>query len=85
MQKENDKCNENCGEILAALPKDRLSPESTEGKRGFIHPVRLRGIAEKCTIDFIIRDFETKGLAEKRRLPAYTDRRVDASLSQSFF
>jgi tripeptide aminopeptidase len=53
------------GEILAALPKDRLSPESTDGKRGFIHPVRLEGIAEKCTIDFIIRDFETDGLEKK--------------------
>ena len=53
------------GEILAALPKDRLSPESTEGKRGFIHPVRVEGIAEKCTIDFIIRDFETRGLQKK--------------------
>ena len=53
------------GEILAALPKDRLSPESTEGKRGFIHPVSLVGIAEKCSIDFIIRDFETKGLQKK--------------------
>ncbi len=53
------------GEILAALPKDRLSPESTDGKRGFIHPVRMEGIAEKCTIDFIIRDFETAGLAKK--------------------
>ncbi len=53
------------GEILAALPKDRLSPESTDGKRGFIHPVRVEGIAEKCTIDFIIRDFETAGLIKK--------------------
>jgi tripeptide aminopeptidase len=53
------------GEILAALPKDRLSPESTDGKRGFIHPVRIEGIAEKCTIDFIIRDFETDGLVKK--------------------
>lgn len=53
------------GEILAALPKDRLSPESTEGKRGFIHPTRLEGIAEKCTLEFIIRDFETEGLSKK--------------------
>ena len=53
------------GEILAALPKDRLSPESTKGRRGFIHPVRVEGIAEKCTIDFIIRDFETRGLKKK--------------------
>ena len=53
------------GEILASLPKDRLSPESTEGKRGFIHPVRVEGIAEKCTLDFIVRDFETPGLKKK--------------------
>ncbi len=53
------------GEILAALPKDRLSPESTDGKRGFIHPVRIEGIAEKCTIDFIIRDFDNDGLIKK--------------------
>ena len=53
------------GEILAALPKDRLSPESTEGRRGFIHPVRVEGIAEKCTIDFIIRDFDKEGLKKK--------------------
>lgn len=53
------------GQILDALPKDRLSPESTEGNRGFIHPVRVEGIAEKCTIDFIVRDFETPGLKKK--------------------
>ena len=53
------------GRILDALPKDRLSPESTEGRRGFIHPVRVDGIAEKCTIDFIVRDFETAGLKKK--------------------
>ena len=53
------------GEILAALPKDRLSPESTDGKRGFIHPVRIEGMAEKCTIDFIIRDFDNEGLIKK--------------------
>ncbi len=53
------------GRILDALPTDRLSPESTEGRRGFIHPVRVEGVAEKCTIEFIIRDFETPGLKKK--------------------
>jgi len=53
------------GHILDALPKDRLSPESTEGKRGFIHPVRIEGVAERCSIEFIIRDFETAGLKKK--------------------
>jgi len=53
------------GRILDALPKDRLAPESTEGRRGFIHPVRVDGIAERCTIEFIVRDFETPGLKKK--------------------
>lgn len=52
-------------EVLAVLPKNVLSPETTEKREGFIHPVRLDGIAEKCTIDFIIRDFVTDGLKDK--------------------
>ncbi|MDE3235961.1 MAG: peptidase T [Bacteroidota bacterium] len=50
------------GEILAVLPVE-LSPETTEGREGFIHPVSVNGITEKATIEFIIRDFETKKLA----------------------
>ena len=53
------------GEVLAALPKNELSPETTEGKEGFFHPIRVDGIAEKATIEFIVRDFVTAGLAEK--------------------
>ena len=53
------------GDVLASLPRAELSPETTEGKQGFIHPVRVDGIAEKATIDFIIRDFVTDGLKTK--------------------
>ena len=53
------------GEIIDSLPKGNLSPETTEGKEGFIHPTRVVGIAEKCMIDFIIRDFVTAKLKEK--------------------
>ncbi|MEL6924314.1 MAG: tripeptide aminopeptidase PepT, partial [Bacteroidota bacterium] len=49
-------------EIVAALPKDRLSPETTEGKEGFIHPVSIEGLAERASIKFIIRDFAEAGL-----------------------
>jgi tripeptide aminopeptidase len=56
------------GEILAHLPKSELSPETTEDKQGFIHPVRVDGLAEKCTLDFIIRDFVTSGLKKKEDL-----------------
>jgi tripeptide aminopeptidase len=53
------------GDLLASLPRAELSPETTNGKQGFIHPVHVEGIAERCTIDFIIRDFVTEGLKKK--------------------
>lgn len=52
------------GAFLDALPKDTLSPETTEKRQGFVHPVRINGIAEKVTLEFIIRDFITAKLAE---------------------
>jgi tripeptide aminopeptidase len=52
------------GEILAALPKNEFSPETTEGREGFVHPTRVSGIAEKATIEFIVRDFITAKLQE---------------------
>jgi len=55
------------GDVLATLPKE-LAPETTSGLEGFIHPVRVEGIAEKCTIEFIIRDFITSRLVEKEAL-----------------
>nr|MCU0404167.1 peptidase T [Chitinophagaceae bacterium] len=51
------------GEILASLPKDSWSPETTNEKQGFVHPVSMNGIAEKATIEFIIRSFYTPELA----------------------
>lgn len=54
--------------ILDQLPKDFLSPEVTDKKQGFVHPVRLEGLAEKATIELIIRDFETAKLLEHQAL-----------------
>lgn len=50
------------GAVLDALPKDEWSPETTEKKQGFVHPVAVNGIAEKSTINFIVRDFSTEAL-----------------------
>ncbi|NIJ52087.1 tripeptide aminopeptidase [Dyadobacter arcticus] len=55
-------------DIIARLPKGSLSPETTEGKQGFIHPVQIEGIQEKVVLGFIIRDFTTAGLVEKEDL-----------------
>lgn len=49
-------------EILDALPKDSWSPETTEGREGYIHPTAINGIQEKTIVKFIIRDFETSML-----------------------
>jgi len=45
------------GQIIAMLPHE-LSPEMTEGKQGFIHPVSVQGHVETAEIDFILRDFD---------------------------
>ncbi|TZF85598.1 peptidase T (plasmid) [Pedobacter sp. BS3] len=50
-------------EIVAALPSN-LSPESTSGKEGFIHPVAISGTVEQAAIEFIIRDFTDEKLRE---------------------
>lgn len=55
------------GTIIDRLPKT-LSPERTEGRQGFIHPVSVSGAMEKAHIGLIIRDFTTAGLQEKEAL-----------------
>jgi len=55
------------GEILAALPKNEFSPETTNRREGFVHPVAVNGIAEKATIEFIVRDFITANLEKHEK------------------
>ncbi len=51
-------------EIIDALPKNKLSPESTSDREGFIHPVSLNAQMESAKLNFIIRDFDTSKLKE---------------------
>jgi tripeptide aminopeptidase len=48
--------------IVAALPKDKMSPESTEKKEPFVHPVSISGGIEETVLQFIIRAFDEEGL-----------------------
>ncbi|WP_460975484.1 peptidase T [Spirosoma knui] len=52
-------------DLLASLPKDTLSPETTEAKEGFVHPTRFEGNQDTAVVEFIIRDFSVAGLHEK--------------------
>src|SRR5476649_544816 len=51
------------GKIVAALPIE-LSPEGTENKEGFVHPVAIEGHVEAASIDFIVRDFDEDKLTD---------------------
>ncbi|AQG79750.1 peptidase T [Spirosoma montaniterrae] len=64
-------------DLLASLPKHTLSPETTEGKEGFVHPTRLEGNQDQAILEFIIRDFTEAGLHEKE---AYLQQQIDAVL-----
>jgi tripeptide aminopeptidase len=54
--------------IVERLPKDTCSPETTEGKEGFLHPIGITGALEKATLSLIVRDFTEEGLKEKEAL-----------------
>jgi tripeptide aminopeptidase len=54
--------------IVGRLPRDGCSPETTEGKEGFLHPIGISGALEKATLSFIVRDFTDEGLKEKEAL-----------------
>ena len=68
-------------DFVDRLPKDSLSPETTEEREGFVHPHRIRGESEECELVLILRDFDEDKLAGHeelvRRLAAETVARVD--------
>jgi tripeptide aminopeptidase len=53
---------------ISQLPAYRLSPESTAGRDGFVHPVKCQASVEQAAIEFIIRDFDTRSLAQYEQM-----------------
>jgi len=54
--------------IVQTLPHVTMTPETTEGRDGFIHAVDMSGSAADMQVRFILRDFELEGLAQKGAL-----------------
>ena len=52
-------------EFIEKLPKDSLSPETTEKREGYVHPHAFAGAVEETKLTFLVRDFEADGLKEK--------------------
>jgi tripeptide aminopeptidase len=55
-------------DFVAALPRDTLSPETTEEREGFVHPTRINGGAEEATVELIVRDHDSAKMDEHRAL-----------------
>jgi tripeptide aminopeptidase len=52
------------------LPRHELSPETTAGSEGFVHPYVLQASVDRTSVKMIIRDFRTSALEEKEELVA---------------
>ena len=51
-------------DILSRLPQERLSPETSDGREGYVHPVLVNGDSAEVELRFIARDFENDRLAK---------------------
>ena len=79
--------------FVQRLPAGELSPESTDGHDGFVHPYIQQSGVDKTIVKLIIRDFETAGLAAKEALvdrlardaaAAFPGARVDVAVDQQY-
>lgn len=80
-------------ELVCSLPRDRLSPETTEEREGYVHPQRISGNVEEAIVDFIARDHDDDLLASHvellRRLALEVEEReprakVDVEVRHSY-
>ena len=67
--------------FIASLPAGRLSPETTEGHEGFVHPYTMEPTVERTSVRLLIRDFRVEGLREKETLIEDLARRAAAEHS----
>ncbi len=65
--------------ILTALPSDRLTPETTSGREGFIHLFEMTATPARATLEFIVRDFDDGLLDEHVELLRHTADEVMAT------
>ncbi|MGZ4270533.1 MAG: peptidase T [Solirubrobacteraceae bacterium] len=63
-------------QVVAALPSDTLTPETTRGREGYLHPFELRGSAGHATVRLIARDFDDELLERHVELARTTAERI---------
>ncbi len=50
------------------LPRDTMSPETTDGHDGFVHPYVVNASVDRTSVRLIVRDFATAALRDKEGL-----------------
>lgn len=65
-------------QIVAELPSDRLTPDTSSAREGFIHPYSLIGSAATAEIRAIVRDFDEELMLQHRALLQETAERIVA-------
>ena len=80
-------------DFIHRLPARELSPETTDGDDGFVHPYVVSAGVEKTSVKLLLRDFRTDGLREKEALvrdlarqaaAAHPGAHVDVSVEESY-
>lgn len=71
--------------VIDSLPKDHSSPETTEGREGFVHPVSVSGTIEQAILKIIIRSFETRQLKEFEKMIENTVQQVMKDFPKSSY
>jgi tripeptide aminopeptidase len=79
--------------FIDSLPHDALSPETTDGHEGFVHPYVIQASVERTSVRLLVRDFATMGLKEKEAMlerlagdavAAYPGSRVEFAVEESY-
>jgi tripeptide aminopeptidase len=64
--------------FIARLPRTELTPETTDGYEGYLHPYRMEAGVDRTSVKLLVRDFVTGRLAEKEALVERLAREVIA-------
>ncbi|MBW8863122.1 MAG: M20/M25/M40 family metallo-hydrolase, partial [Acidobacteria bacterium] len=79
--------------FIDRLPNDSLSPETTKGYDGFVHPYVIQAGVERTSVRLLLRDFVTAGLRDKQALierlahdaaAAFPGARVETKVEESY-
>ena len=78
--------------FIDRLPRDTMSPETTDGHEGFVHPYVVNASVERTSVRLIVRDFATAGLREKeslldelaREAAAIYDARIEIAIEEQY-